>query len=311
MKIITIGRSEDCSIRLKNANASRSHAIIIIPPFGKMKIVDLSYNGTSVSGVHLHPNIPTPIKRNQKVVFAGGETLDWYQVPDSKQNWIIGFLVALILILLSIIVLLITCKNDKARGTVSTPVDTIKIENNTLKEQVQLLNDSINNLNEKKSSTVPKEQTKKDYNDKVLNSPLVDKINAQEAAKEKQKESNKKNVDVEKQKTPEKSDKETNKNNVIESKIVVPQKINSVAEVRSLLNAMLNELKQYVEKNNGSAKILQDSETYHLLRSKICNSLIEIASKVKDVEKRERMNSAALQVRQRRYTLALEKLKIL
>ena len=51
MKTITIGRGDGCNIYIDDESMSRRHAIIKIPTFGEMEIVDMSKNGTSVNGV--------------------------------------------------------------------------------------------------------------------------------------------------------------------------------------------------------------------------------------------------------------------
>lgn len=121
MKIISIGRSDGCNIHLSNPACSRRHATIKISSFGRMEIVDLSQNGTSVNGVRLRPNTPTPIKRNQRVQFADGEMLDWSLVPNFNKYWIIGSLVAAALILLAIVFCLLRCENDVETDMVIQP----------------------------------------------------------------------------------------------------------------------------------------------------------------------------------------------
>ena len=70
MKTITIGRGEGCNINIDDEMMSRRHAIIKIPTFGGMEIVDMSKNGTSVNGVRLRPNVPFPVSRKDVVTFA-------------------------------------------------------------------------------------------------------------------------------------------------------------------------------------------------------------------------------------------------
>jgi len=81
---------------------SRRHAIIKIPTFGGMEIVDMSKNGTFVNGVRLRPNVPFPVKRTDVVNFADVAQLDWSQVPDPMKYYklgaaIVGGLVVLLL----------------------------------------------------------------------------------------------------------------------------------------------------------------------------------------------------------------------
>ena len=102
MKTITIGRGEGCHIYIDDESMSRRHAIIKIPTFGGMEIVDMSKNGTFVNGVRLRPNVPFPVKRTDVVNFADVAQLDWSQVPDPMKDYklgaaIVGGLVVLLL----------------------------------------------------------------------------------------------------------------------------------------------------------------------------------------------------------------------
>jgi len=102
MKTITIGRGEGCHIYIDDESMSRRHAIIKIPTFGGMEIVDMSKNGTFVNGVRLRPNVPFPVKRTDVVNFADVAQLDWSQVPDPMKYYklgaaIVGGLVVLLL----------------------------------------------------------------------------------------------------------------------------------------------------------------------------------------------------------------------
>ena len=90
MKTITIGRGEGCHIYIDDESMSRRHAIIKIPTFGGMEIVDMSKNGTFVNGVRLRPNVPFPVKRTDVVNFADVAQLDWSQVPDPMKYYKLG-----------------------------------------------------------------------------------------------------------------------------------------------------------------------------------------------------------------------------
>lgn len=96
MKTITIGRSSECDISIEHDLISRRHAILKLYPWGKIEIVDVGRNGTSVNGVKLHPNSPRKIKRSDVVTFAGMKTLDWNAVPDEGKWLRWGILLALL-----------------------------------------------------------------------------------------------------------------------------------------------------------------------------------------------------------------------
>lgn len=107
MKTITIGRGEGCHIYIDDESMSRRHAIIKIPTFGGMEIVDMSKNGTFVNGVRLRPNVPFPVKRTDVVNFADVAQLDWSQVPDPMKYYKLGAAIVggLVVLLLAIFLL--------------------------------------------------------------------------------------------------------------------------------------------------------------------------------------------------------------
>lgn len=86
MKTITIGRSAECNITIEHELISRKHALLKLYPSGKIEIVDMGLNGTSVNGVKIQPNMPKRINRNDVVTFAGSKSLDWNLVPPTR-NW--------------------------------------------------------------------------------------------------------------------------------------------------------------------------------------------------------------------------------
>lgn len=104
MKTITIGRGDGCNIYIDDESMSRRHAIIKIPTFGEMEIVDMSKNGTSVNGIRLRPNVPFPVSRKDVVTFADVAQLDWAKVPDPLKYYKLGALIVggLIVLLLAI-----------------------------------------------------------------------------------------------------------------------------------------------------------------------------------------------------------------
>lgn len=84
MKVLTIGRGDDCDIKLADDSGliSRCHAMIKCKGFGRYEIVDMSKNGTTVEGLRLSPDTPMPVKRGEVVIFAGTKQLDWSLIPD-------------------------------------------------------------------------------------------------------------------------------------------------------------------------------------------------------------------------------------
>ncbi len=84
MKKLTIGRSPDCDIRIKDDTdkISRRHAVLRISPFGKMIIYDTSGNGTFVNGKPVEKPNGTPVTRQDTVDLAHVKNLDWSLVGD-------------------------------------------------------------------------------------------------------------------------------------------------------------------------------------------------------------------------------------
>jgi pSer/pThr/pTyr-binding forkhead associated (FHA) protein len=132
---------------------SRRHAIIKIPTFGGMEIVDMSKNGTFVNGVRLRPNVPFPITRKDVVNFADVHQLDWSKVPDPLKYYKIGVMAVggLVVLLLAIFLLKSLLSGSKetpaepAVEQVAKPVQTVEAE-----QQQEL-------TEEKKEETVPEE----------------------------------------------------------------------------------------------------------------------------------------------------------
>lgn len=153
MKTITVGRGEGCNIIVDDEMMSRRHAIIKIPTFGGMEIVDMSKNGTFVNGVRLRPNVPFPITRKDVVNFADVHQLDWSKVPDPLKYYKIGVMAVggLVVLLLAIFLLKSLLSGSKetpaepAVEQVAKPVQTVEAE-----QQQEL-------TEEKKEETVPEE----------------------------------------------------------------------------------------------------------------------------------------------------------
>lgn len=107
MKVISIGRDEDCTIVFQDNVISRRHAILKIHATGKMEIVDMGQNGTFVNGVKLNPNMPYPVSRKDVVSFAHVRQLDWSLIPNQfKYYWYILIVCVLAAIIIGIGILL-------------------------------------------------------------------------------------------------------------------------------------------------------------------------------------------------------------
>lgn len=100
MKIITIGRGEDCNVRIEDPMVSRRHAVLRIHPGGKIEIIDYSANGTTVNGVRIGAEVLTRIKRGDAVTFAGVQKLDWKQIPNPARPIRIAIIAVIVVIAL-------------------------------------------------------------------------------------------------------------------------------------------------------------------------------------------------------------------
>lgn len=132
MKIITIGRGEDCNIILSDPVISRKHALLKIYPTGKMEIVDMGQNGTYVNGVRLAPNTPYPVTRKDVISFAQVRQLDWKSVPDNMLY--IKYVLAGVAVIL-VLVLALFIKNRIAAPDVPKMEEVQKTEKTTGKEK--------------------------------------------------------------------------------------------------------------------------------------------------------------------------------
>ena len=107
MKTISIGRGDDCKIVLNDAKVSRHHAILKLYPSGKIEIVDISQNGTWVNGRKIPSNVPYKIKRNDGVIFANAERLNWSLVP--KQTPVLKYVAIVLGTIIALLFLIILC----------------------------------------------------------------------------------------------------------------------------------------------------------------------------------------------------------
>ena len=120
MKILTIGRSEDCDVVIDDAQdmVSRKHALLRIYPTGKMELVPCGRNGTYVNGLPVKNDKPKVVTRKDVISFAHVRQLDWSIVPDPYRMHRYGILVCTV----ACIGILCYCMfNDKLGGS---PVNT-------------------------------------------------------------------------------------------------------------------------------------------------------------------------------------------
>ncbi|MBR4921051.1 MAG: FHA domain-containing protein [Prevotella sp.] len=145
MKTITIGRGDGCTITIDDEMMSRRHAIIKIPTFGNMEVVDMSKNGTFVNGVRLRPNVPFPVTRKDVVNFADVYQLDWSKVPDPLKYYKLGAIIVAGLVVLILAICLVKSlftgseepAPQPATEQVQKPATTIEQQAEPIQEQEQ------------------------------------------------------------------------------------------------------------------------------------------------------------------------------
>lgn len=105
MKVLTIGRSEDCNIVIDDNQdlISRKHAMLRIYPLGKMELVSMGRNGTFVNGLPVKNNIPIKITRKDVVSFAHVKQLDWTLVQNPYRIYYISAMAIAALLVIFII----------------------------------------------------------------------------------------------------------------------------------------------------------------------------------------------------------------
>ena len=107
-KVYTIGRSEECDIRIDDPTniTSGKHAVFKVVKAGRYTITDCSTNGTYVNGIKIEPNVEVPVMRKDAISFAHMVDFDWNLIPDDrKRNRMILISVTAGAILLCLIVL--------------------------------------------------------------------------------------------------------------------------------------------------------------------------------------------------------------
>lgn len=158
-KTYTIGRDKGCDIVIADDKdyVSRRHAILTVPTFGKMTIVDQSTNGTYVNGIKITSGEPFPVTRKDVVSLAHIYQLDWSRVPSSNA-WlkIAAGIVAAIIVLSALFFGFKKCgPTGESNGCGTTVVDSAEI-----KAKEKAIQDSI--------EAVRKDSIQKAVNDSII-----------------------------------------------------------------------------------------------------------------------------------------------
>lgn len=105
MKILTIGRGEDCDIVIDDSQdlISRKHAMLRIYPLGKMELVSIGRNGTYVNGLPIKENRPVKVTRKDVISFAHVKQMDWSLVKNPYRIYhISAIVIAALLVIFTI-----------------------------------------------------------------------------------------------------------------------------------------------------------------------------------------------------------------
>lgn len=188
MKIITIGRSDNCDIVIEDQMISRRHAVMRLHPSGRIEIIDYSQNGTSVNGVKIANGKIMRIKRGDSVTFAGTKPLDWKDVPDPSKPmkialWTVAGIVAVMLLIWGFI----SVRNAVETRSAATETEIIEASGSTGTPNPQDSDRIEDKKGDKKSA---------DY----LNQDIPKSIKAQGEAERKKKEEKRKKEAAEKAK---------------------------------------------------------------------------------------------------------------
>lgn len=113
MKVLLIGRGDNCHVQIEDSRVSRQHALLKLYPLGKIEIIDQSTNGTAVNGVRIKANVPKRVTRGDVVTFAEASRLDWSQIPDPSRIYKIGGCALLAVIVgIALVLGLRSCRPD-------------------------------------------------------------------------------------------------------------------------------------------------------------------------------------------------------
>ncbi len=179
MKVLSIGRENECDIVLKDSTdvISRRHAVLNIYPSGKMTIIDQGHNGTYVNGIRISPNTPYPITRKDSISFAHVMPLDWSQVPNQRGRIVYTILGIFILLVVAAVTTFFipwggNFKDNHTNSLISDSVKTDSIKKEKTAKVDSLKDDSIaktksaKRKQQKKGTPAPKKNVSKRPTDK-------------------------------------------------------------------------------------------------------------------------------------------------
>ncbi len=218
MKVLTIGRTENCHIQIDNPLISRQHAILKVSPFGRMTLTDRSTNGTFINGNPLKTGMEYRVSRRDVVTFAKVAQLDWKVVPNPLKKYIIGFVVVLVLALAAILLWGIPQiidngdegekKDTTGVKTVQPPIENLQIPGTSLETKDPSpeidVNKGIDEMKHKEEIRAREQAERARIQEEKRRSELKKQREAEEAAKKEAEEKAKK--EQEKQEKESKKD---------------------------------------------------------------------------------------------------------
>lgn len=176
MKSLSIGRDVGCDIVLNDGKdlISRRHAILYIYPTGKMAIVDQGQNGTYVNGIKITPNVPFPVSRKDKIMFAHVLQLDWKLVPNriaQLRNIFLGCVLVVLIVGGGVLL----SKRDRSD---------VPIEKDSINQLVPADTSTSHKISQKQEETTPEEKKKSGKNVALPSKKAEEEKKAAERKKE-------------------------------------------------------------------------------------------------------------------------------
>ena len=171
MRVLTIGRNEDCDIIVEDPQnmISKKHAILRFYPLGKIEIVPLGRNFTYINGRLVQNEKAHKVTRKDVISFAHVKDLNWSLVPNPYakiRNIIISILLAVILLFAGLLFFLNlkSCSSNNNNvdivptetgfgGVGSSPIETNDTMSNSKEEVVPMKVFPSENTKKKKQSS--------------------------------------------------------------------------------------------------------------------------------------------------------------
>ena len=212
MKILTIGRGENCHIVYDNPLVSRQHAILIIHPSGKMEIKDQSTNGTSINGAPIRKEKPYKVTRKDVVTFAGVAQLDWKQVPDPLKPYKIAGLCCLAVLVVWGAVSLIPrpAPDDESHQVVTVSTEQPVVDPNETPAEPEDIGKQVDSLKQDRQKKLEAERKKAEDKARIEKAKR-DSIAAEKKRQEEEKKKEEERRKAEEAKKQEKPDTTVNR----------------------------------------------------------------------------------------------------